>query len=118
MWWSLADFLSCNPVYVRHVDSSTLAFSLSSHRLIHKFCLKFSLSRFIINNKTFFCMTMGTQIPVIDEKEPIVTCGCRKFQLDDLGDHLCTCTTHSDSLERGDHVKMTGQARAGMGNRI
>ncbi len=37
-------------VYVRHVDSSTLAFSLSSHRLIHKFCLQLSLSRFIINN--------------------------------------------------------------------
>ena len=31
--------LSCNPVYVRHVDSSTLTFSLSSHRLTHKFCL-------------------------------------------------------------------------------
>ncbi len=33
-------------MYVRHVDSSTLAFSLSSHRLIHKFCLWISLSRF------------------------------------------------------------------------
>ncbi len=34
---------------MRHVDSSTLAFSLSSHRLIHKFCLYLSLSPFIIN---------------------------------------------------------------------
>jgi hypothetical protein len=34
---------------VRHVDSSTLAFCLSLHRLIHKFCLYLSLSRFIIN---------------------------------------------------------------------
>ncbi len=32
-------FCPWNPVYVSHVDSSTLAFSLSSHRLIHKFCL-------------------------------------------------------------------------------
>jgi hypothetical protein len=37
-------------VHVSHVDSSTLAFSLSSHRLIHKFCLYLSLSRFIINS--------------------------------------------------------------------
>ncbi len=37
---------------------------------------------------------MGDQIPVIAEK-PLATCGCRKFQLDPLGDHLNTCTTHS-----------------------
>ncbi len=36
-------------MYVRYVYS-TLAFSLSSHRLIHKFCLYLSFSRFIINN--------------------------------------------------------------------
>ena len=23
-----------------------------------------------------------------------MVCGCRKFQIDPLGDHLCTCTTH------------------------
>jgi hypothetical protein len=39
-------------------------------------------------------MTMGDQIPVIVEK-PLVACGCRKFQLDAMGDHLCTCTAHS-----------------------
>jgi hypothetical protein len=44
-------------VYVRHV-SSTLAFSLSSHRLIHKFCIQFSLSRFIINNIFFHLSTL------------------------------------------------------------
>jgi hypothetical protein len=32
-------------------------------------------------------MTMGDQIPVIAEK-PLVTCGCKKFQLDVLDDHL------------------------------
>jgi hypothetical protein len=37
---------------------------------------------------------MGVQIPVIVEK-PSVSCGCKKFQIDALGDHLCTCTTHS-----------------------
>jgi hypothetical protein len=37
---------------------------------------------------------MDNQIPVIVEK-PIVVCGCRKFQLDVMGDHLCTCTVHS-----------------------
>jgi hypothetical protein len=44
--------------------------------------------------QTFFAMTMGAQIPVIAEK-PLAACGCRKFQLDALGDHLCTCTAHS-----------------------
>jgi hypothetical protein len=42
----------------------------------------------------FFSASMGAQIPVIVEK-PFVTCGCRKFQLDPLGDHLNTCTAHS-----------------------
>ena len=37
---------------------------------------------------------MGAQIPLIAEKPP-ATCGCRKFQLDPLGDHLNTCTVHS-----------------------
>jgi hypothetical protein len=39
---------------------------------------------------------MGAQIPVITEK-PLTVCGCRKFKIDSLGDHLCTCTTHSDA---------------------
>jgi hypothetical protein len=39
-------------------------------------------------------MTMGVQIPVIVEK-PLAACGCRKFQLDEMGDHLYTCTVHS-----------------------
>jgi hypothetical protein len=44
--------------------------------------------------QTFFSTSMGAQIPVIPEK-PLVVCGCRKFQVDTMGDHLCTCTTHS-----------------------
>ena len=37
--------------------------------------------------QTFFVMTMGVQIPVIAEK-PLAACGCRKFQIDLLDDHL------------------------------
>jgi hypothetical protein len=48
-------------------------------------------------------MTMGVQIPVITEK-PLVTCGCRNFQLDVLGDHFCTCTTHSGAKKDHDWV--------------
>ncbi len=44
--------------------------------------------------QTFFPTSMGAQIPVIVEK-PLAACGCRKFQIDPLGDHLSTCTAHS-----------------------
>ena len=43
---------------------------------------------------------MGAQIPVIAEKS-LSVCGCKKFQLDVLGDHLCTCTVHSG--DKKDH---------------
>jgi hypothetical protein len=46
-------------------------------------------------------MTMGTQIPVIAEK-PLAACGCRKFRLDAMGDHLCTCTPHSGAKRAHD----------------
>jgi hypothetical protein len=48
-------------------------------------------------------MTMDTQIPVIVEK-PVTACGSRKFQLDAMGDHLCTCTTHSGAKKTHDWV--------------
>jgi hypothetical protein len=44
---------------------------------------------------------MGVQIPVIVEK-PLATCGWRKFQVDPLGDHLNTCTTHSGAKKAHD----------------
>jgi hypothetical protein len=44
--------------------------------------------------QTFFSTSMGAQIPVVVEM-PLVVCGCRKFGIDSLGDHPCTCTTHS-----------------------
>jgi hypothetical protein len=37
---------------------------------------------------------MDAQIPVNVEKS-LVVCGCTKFKVDALGDHLCTCTAHS-----------------------
>jgi hypothetical protein len=36
---------------------------------------------------------MGSQIPILSEK-PLVSCGCKKFKVDTLGDHLSTCTAH------------------------
>jgi hypothetical protein len=51
--------------------------------------------------QTFFSASIGAQIPVIAEK-PLATCGCRKFQLDPLGDHLNTCTAHSGAKKAHD----------------
>jgi hypothetical protein len=44
---------------------------------------------------------MGAQIPVIAEK-PLAVCGCRKFGIETLGDHLCTCTAHSGAKKAHD----------------
>jgi hypothetical protein len=46
---------------------------------------------------------MDAQIPVIAEK-PLATCGCRKFQLDPLVDHLNTCTAHSGAKKTHDRM--------------
>jgi hypothetical protein len=51
--------------------------------------------------QTFFSTSMGAQIPVIAET-PLAACGCRKFQIDPLGDHLSTCTTHSGAKKAHD----------------
>ena len=48
-----------------------------------------------------FPKSMGAQIPVIAEK-PLAARGCRKFNLDALGDHLCTCTAHSGAKKAHD----------------
>ena len=50
---------------------------------------------------TFFAITMGAQIPVVAEKS-LAACGCRKFQIDALGDHLCICTAHSGAKKAHD----------------
>jgi hypothetical protein len=51
--------------------------------------------------QTFFSTSMGAQIPVIAEK-PLAVCGCRKFKIDALGDHLCTCSSHSGAKKAHD----------------
>jgi hypothetical protein len=33
---------------------------------------------------------------------PLSACGCRKFQIDPLGDHICTCTAHSGAKKAHD----------------
>ncbi len=43
----------------------------------------------------------GVNIPALVELPPSV-CGCRKFQIDPLGDHLCTCTVHSGTTKAHD----------------
>jgi hypothetical protein len=50
--------------------------------------------------QTFFTTSIDSQIPVIVEKS-LFTCGCKKFQLDVLGDHLCTCTRYSGANRVG-----------------
>ncbi len=34
----------------------------------------------------------------------LTVCGCRKFQVDEMGDHLCTCTAHSGDKKVHDWV--------------
>jgi hypothetical protein len=51
--------------------------------------------------QTFFSVSMGAQIRVIVEN-PLMTCGYKKFQLDPLGDHLNTCTSHSGTKKAHD----------------
>ena len=51
--------------------------------------------------QTFFATAMGAQIPIIAEK-PLAACGCRKFQIDPLGDHISTCNSHSGAKKAHD----------------
>ena len=44
---------------------------------------------------------MRAQIPLVAEK-PLVVCACKKFKVDTLGDHLCTCTAHSGAKKAHD----------------
>jgi hypothetical protein len=46
---------------------------------------------------------MGAQIPTLVEKT-FVSCGCKKFKVDTLGDHLSTCTAHSGVKKSHDWV--------------
>jgi hypothetical protein len=37
-------------------------------------------------------------------EKPLVSCGCKKFKVDSLGDHLSTCTGHSGAKKAHDWV--------------
>jgi hypothetical protein len=49
--------------------------------------------------QTFFASCVG--VPALAEL-PLSACGCRKFQIDTLGDHFCTCTAHSGAKKAHD----------------
>jgi hypothetical protein len=51
--------------------------------------------------QTFFASRVTANIPALAEL-PLSACGCRKFQIDPLGDHLCTCTAHSGAKKAHD----------------
>jgi hypothetical protein len=51
--------------------------------------------------QTFFASCVGANIPALAEL-PLSACGCKKFQIDAFGDHLCTCTAHSGAKKAHD----------------
>ena len=51
--------------------------------------------------QTFLPTSVGAYIPLLVE-EPFSVYGSRKFQIDTLGDHLCTCTSHSGAKKSHD----------------
>ena len=55
----------------------------------------------LASGRRFFATAMGAQIPVISEKQ-LAACGCRKFQIDPLGDHISTCNSHSGAKKAHD----------------
>jgi hypothetical protein len=48
--------------------------------------------------------TLGFRLFLILLQINLVLHGCRKFKIDALGDHLCTCTTHSGAKKAHDWV--------------
>ena len=47
--------------------------------------------------QTFFAASVGAR-----NANAASGCGCKKFQIDALGDHLCTCTAHSGAKKAHD----------------
>jgi hypothetical protein len=57
--------------------------------------------------QTFFALCVGAQIATFAELPPS-TCGCKKFALDALGEHVSTCTAHSGAKKAHDwEVELT-----------
>ena len=44
--------------------------------------------------QAFFASCLGATVPALAEF-PLSACGCKKFTIDALGDHVATCTAHS-----------------------
>jgi hypothetical protein len=44
----------------------------------------------------------GILFDLVIAEKPLAACGCKKFQLDPLGDHLNTCTAHSGAKKAHD----------------
>ena len=47
-------------------------------------------------------MRLDNFIPFFIPSGPRAACGCRKFQIDSLGDHISTCTAHSGAKKAHD----------------
>ena len=51
--------------------------------------------------QTFFAAGVGAKIPALAEL-PLSACGCKIFTMDALGDHVSTCTAHSEAKKAHD----------------
>ena len=60
-----------------------------THRVVLVCPLKEDAPRLVL-----FAACVGATIPVLTE-HPLSACGCKKFFIDALGDHVSTCTVHS-----------------------
>jgi hypothetical protein len=60
-------------------------------------------SGLLVSVRHFFSSFVGPNVPVLVEL-PLSASGSRKFQIDTLGDHLYTCTTHSGVKKDHDWV--------------
>ena len=49
----------------------------------------------------FFASCVGATVPALAEL-PFSACGCKKFNVDALGDHVSTCTAHSGAKKAHD----------------
>ena len=53
--------------------------------------------------QAFFASCVGATVPALAEL-PRSACGCKKFTIDALGDHVSTCTAHSEAKKAHDWV--------------
>ena len=51
--------------------------------------------------QAFFASCVGATVPALEEL-PLSACGCKKFAIDALGDHVNTCTAHSGAKKAHD----------------